>query len=608
MPGGDGELWKVVGGAKSGGIMVRFGVDTDSPAQKERLATGAIVRQLKLQGDRLRYEKVEGAGPDTGWISIKFKGADTAVMLNPPKEVTSAAPACQDGFLEFPPDFTWGVATAAYQIEGAANEGGRKPSIWDQFAKTEGKTKRGATGDVACDHYHRWRTDVEILAKLGLGAYRFSISWSRLLPDGDGPVNAVGAKFYSDLIDALLEHGITPWVTIYHWDLPMALQNRFRGWLGPKEEITRAFGHFARTCFELFGDRVKHWVTLNEPGCTSVLGFAVGGKFAPGFDEGHPSLKEGMQEYHCAHNLLLAHAEAARIYRADFKERQGGLLGIAFNAAFKRAKQLERSEDAAAARRAMEFELGWFAGPLFKGDYPASMVECCKERLPKFTKEEKALLLGSCDFFGINNYFSGLCLNLTSAKQQGFKMPNKGFHDDQNAYTVDDDAWERTDQGWAIVPWGFRDLLLYIQEQFKPPCGIIVTENGCAHERDQSKEHDEQEGVLVPRPYDAAAAVPEDLDGETYDDPDRVRYYRAHLAAVHAARAKGADVRGYFAWSFMDNFEWEDGYDNRFGIVRVDYQTQRRTIKASARFLAEVAKNRGLEAPPKSEQYKGLVF
>jgi len=607
MSSGSGELWRVVGGAKSGGVMVRFGVDKDSPQVKERLATGAVVRQKKLMGERLQFEKVEGDGPDTGWVSIKLKDTDLLVRCTPAQEVNAAEPCAKDGFLEFPPDFLWGVATAAYQIEGAAAEGGRTPGIWDEFSKTEGKTRDGATGDVACDHYRRWQTDIEVIARLGVGAYRFSISWTRLIPEGVGAVNPEGAKFYSDIIDALLARGIEPWVTLYHWDLPVSLHHGFGGWLGPKEQITAAFGAFARACFELFGDRVKRWMTLNEPGCCSVLGYGAGGKFAPGFDERHPTLKEGAQEYVCGHNMLLAHAEAVRIYRSEFAAQEGQ-VGVAFNAAFKRAKDMGRSEDLAAARRAMEFELGWFAWPMFHGDYPASMVENVKDRLPKFTREEKKLLLGSCDFFGINNYMSGLALNLVTAKQQGFRWPSKGFNDDQAAYMVEDDGWEKTDFGWAIVPWGFRDLLIYIQETFKPPGGIIVTENGCAHERDQSGEYDSKEGTLVPKPYDEATAVPEDLDGETYEDPDRVRFYKAHLAAVHAARAKGADIRGFFAWSLMDNFEWEDGYSKRFGVVRVDFPTQRRTIKASGRFLAEVAKNRGFEAPPKSEQYKGLVF
>jgi len=338
------------------------------------------------------------------------------------------------------------------------------------------------------------------------------------------------------------------------------------------------------------------------------LGYGKSGKFAPGFQEDHPSLGEGWQEYQCMHNMLLSHAEAVRIYRAEFKAAQKGEVGIAFNAQWKRPKDMGNSEDLAAARRAMAFELGWCCGPIYNGDYPQEMKEKCKEQLPTFTPDEKKLLADSCDFFGINNYFSGLVKNLVSAKQQGFRYDTKGYDDDQDAYAVQDESWEKTDFGWCICPWGFRDLLLYIQEKFNPRGGIIITENGCAYERNQSVEHDAGEGALVPQPYNPETAVPEDLDNETYDDPDRVRFYKAHMAAVHAAKAKGADIRGFFAWSFMDNFEWEEGYHQRFGIVRVDYPTQRRTIKASGRFFSEVIKNGGFEAMPKSEQFPGLAW
>lgn len=605
---GKGELWEVVGGSKTGGVLVRFGVDKDSPAHKERIATGAVVRQLKLSGERLQFEKVSGEGPESGWVSIKLKDADLLVRSNPVVEVDAAAPAIQAGFLEFPKDFVFGVATAAYQIEGAADEGGRTPSIWDEFCQTEGNTEGGASGAIACDHYHRWRDDVKLISHLGVDAYRFSISWSRLIPSGEGEANPEGVAFYNGIIDALLERNITPWVTLYHWDLPVRLHYSFGGWLGAKERIMSAFGAYARTCFQLFGDRVKRWFTINEPWCCSVLGF-LDGKFAPGFQEARASdLPMGAQEYACAHNMILAHAEAVQIYRSEFKTIQGGQIGIVLNADYKHPMNPSKSMDITAAERALDFNLGWFASPIWLGDYPSSMVEFVKGRLPRFTPEEKKIVKGSSDFFGLNSYQAGFALNLKAAKEQGLITNMVGYHGDSASYTLPDEGWATTDMGWAICPWGLRELLLHIQKKYKPAGGIIITENGTAHEAAQSAEADKREGALVPQPYIDDGVPPEDYEKETYEDPDRVRFFKAHLSAVHAARAQGADVRGYFAWSLMDNFEWNDGYGPRFGVVRVDYQTQKRTIKTSARFLADAVRRRGFEAPPKSEQYPGRVF
>jgi len=431
------------------------------------------------------------------------------------------------------------------------------------------------------------------MVQLGLQAYRFSISWSRLIPDGDGEVNPEGVKFYSSLIDELLRHNITPWVTIYHFDLPVTLNNRFKGWLGPKREIVAAFSKFARTCFQLFGDRVKRWITLNEPWC---VGYVT--------DFGFPSSKDGKDKdpYTAGHNLLLAHAEVVRLYRAEFQAKQGGQIGIVFNTDWFHPCDPESAKDREAAQRGQDFQLGWFADPVYLGDYPASLRTTCGSRLPRFTEEERRLLKGSSDFFGINSYKT---VDVTMLKD----APPVGWEGDRRIEIRNDAGWEEADQGWAMVPWGFRELLLYIQQRYSPPGGIVVCENGCAAEPKDLKALDEKPGALKPRPYRAGAGAPqEDFEKETIDDPVRLRYIKAHVSAVHDAMAKGADVRGYFVWSLFDNFEWFHGYKVRFGIVRVDYTTQKRTIKSSARFYAGVIKDRGLEAPTEEEQFGGTQF
>lgn len=603
-------LWKVIGGAKSGGVMVRYGMDKDSPQVKEaggRISTGATLKQIKLSGERLQYKKVDGDGPETGWVSIKLKDAVLVEKLVKDAVVNAACPCIKDGFLEFPKEFVFGVATAAFQIEGAGKKYGRAPCIWDEYCEKGDKIKHeGATGDVACDHYHRFKDDIKIMKTMGVKHYRFSVSWCRLIPGGEGAVNQQAVDFYNNLINELKAQGIEPWCTLYHWDLPIALHRApFWGWLGKKEDVTKAFGHFAHTCFRLFGDRVKKWMTLNEPHCCANLGYGAGGKFAPGFQADHPSLKEGAQEYMCMHNMLLSHAEAVKIYRENFKATQKGEIGIAFNAQWKRPKDMGSSEDISAANRCMEFELGWSCGPIYKGDYPQVVKDKVKDRLPQFTFDEKKLLKDSCDFFGINNYFSGLAQNLAMARQQGWRHEHRGIDEDQEAYALQDASLAQTDFNWGVCPWGFRDLLLHIQEKFSPKGGIFVTENGCAYERDESAEYDSVPENLVPKEWDAENPPAEDFENETYEDPMRVKFFKAHLAAVHAAKAKGADVRGFFAWSFLDNFEWEEGYTKRFGIVRVDYPTQKRTIKRSGRFFSEVIKKGGFEAMPKEEQWQG---
>ncbi|MFP4283076.1 MAG: GH1 family beta-glucosidase [Opitutales bacterium] len=460
--------------------------------------------------------------------------------------------------LRFPDSFTFGTATASYQIEGAWLEGGKGLSIWDAFTHTPGKILGGDTGDVACDHYHRFREDVRLMAGLGLKAYRLSLSWSRILPQGRGTVNAEGIRFYNELIDTLLEHGITPWVTLYHWDLPLALQLEMDGWRSP--DLPDVYAAYARVCFENFGDRVKHWITLNEPWVVSIFGYNHG-VMAPG-------RKSRREPYAVAHQLLRGHARAVRVYNEDFRGRQGGRIGITNNADW-REPASEAPADREAAQRALEFYLGWFADPIYKGDYPACMRERVADRLPQFSEEDRALLKNSSDFFGLNHYTT----HYASAVRPGSQVEadpygNGGISEDQDVLLTSDPAWKKTLMNWNIVPWGCRKLLHWIDERYGHP-EIIITENGCALE-----DHV--------------------VDGAV-DDPERIAFIRGYLEECHRAIEEGVHLNGYFLWSFMDNFEWALGKSRRFGMVYTDYTTLQRIPKSSAHWFAHVAKHHGFE-------------
>ncbi|MDQ8181350.1 GH1 family beta-glucosidase [Pelagicoccus sp. SDUM812005] len=457
----------------------------------------------------------------------------------------------------FPDGFLWGTATAAYQIEGAAATDGRGPSIWDAFSHIPGKTAEGHTGDVACDHYHRWEEDIELMKRMGVGCYRFSISWSRIQPQGKGEVNETGIAFYNKLIDGLVAAGITPWVTLFHWDLPLALQMEHDGLLNP--EIADRFAQYSRICFERFGDRVKNWITLNEPWCSSFLGHG-NAYFAPG-------RASADEPYVAAHNLLRAHAYIVDVYRREFQAEQKGQIGITNNCDW-REPASDSEGDKAAAQRALEFFLGWFADPVYFGDYPAVMRERVGERLPQFTPEDAKLLKGSSDFFGLNHYTTMIA---SEPKQEvsgtGDIKGNGGMMEDQQVELAGDPSWEQTDMGWNIVPWGCRKLLEWIDARYGHP-PIYITENGCA--------------------------MPGEDDRETaLNDTRRVEFLKGYIGACHEAIQNGVDLRGYMCWSMMDNFEWALGYTRRFGLHWVDYETGERQPKASAKWYAETVKNNG---------------
>lgn len=457
----------------------------------------------------------------------------------------------------FPADFIWGTATSSYQIEGGWNADGKGPSIWDAFTQIPGRIHEGETGDIACDHYHRWREDVQLMKQLGVNAYRFSIAWSRILPDGTNKqVNQAGIDFYSQLIDELLANGIQPWVTLYHWDLPLALEMEKDGWLNP--QIADAFADYAAVCFEHFGDRVKNWITLNEPWVVAVLGYGQG-VFAPG-------RTSNSEPYLAAHHLLLAHAKAVQVYRTKYQAEQGGQIGMSNNCDW-REPLTDSPADVEAAQRALEFFVAWFADPIYHGRYPQCMIDRLGDRLPKFSAEEVALLKGSSDFFGLNHYTTMLAADSGGEVVQGNVYGNGGLSEDQDVVLQQDPSWELTNMQWAVVPWGCKKLLHWLADRYDNP-PIIITENG--------------------------GAFPDELKEGKVDDQDRLQFVKSYLTACHEAIEEGVNLKGYMLWSFMDNFEWASGYSKRFGIHYVDFETLERIPKASAIWYSEVVNRNGL--------------
>jgi len=450
----------------------------------------------------------------------------------------------------FPEGFVWGSATSAYQIEGAHLEDGKGPSIWDAFCSIPGRIYENHNGNVAIDHYHRYKEDVALMKSQGFHAYRLSISWPRVMPDGKGKVNEAGIEFYSNLIDELLANGITPWVTLYHWDLPLALEMEEDGWLN--DSIADRFEAFADLCFERFGDRVKNWITFNEPWVVTILGYGQG-QFAPGRTSNDAP-------YLAAHNILRAHGRAVNLFRTKYAH-QSGSIGITNNCDW-REPLTDSAEDKAAAERALLFFLGWFADPIYKGDYPAEMRERLGDRLPQFTDEDMAMIRNSSDFFGLNHYTTMYAAQAKHGEAQDNIAGNGGISEDQAVNLSQDPNWTLTGMDWAVVPWGCRKLLLWITERYDKPT-IYITENGFA-------------------------CKDKEIDGEIDDSNTRLDYYRQYLNGCHEAIEAGADLKGYFAWSMFDNFEWAHGYSGRFGLNWVDYDTLERKPKASARWFTEV--------------------
>jgi len=457
---------------------------------------------------------------------------------------------------KFDNNFVWGAATSSYQIEGAAFDDNKGLSIWDDFVRIPGKTANGENADVSCDFYHTYRDDIALMAHLGIKAFRFSISWPRILPSGFGEVNEKGIQFYSDMIDCLLKHGIEPYATLYHWDLPLELQQTHNGWLNP--QIADWFAEYADVCFQNFGDRVKNWITINEPWVVAILGYGQG-VFAPG-------TISKTEPYLVAHNELLAHGKAVQLYREKYQASQLGKIGISLNCDW-REPLTNKPEDAEAAERALLFFAGWFADPIWFGDYPEVMHQRIGHKLPQFTPEEKAMLTGSSDFFGLNHYTTMFAANATEIDPDRNVYGNGGISEDQEVDLSVDPNWKTTSMNWAVVPWGFQKLLEWISTRYSNP-GILVTENGMSN-------IDQVENGKV-------------------NDLARIDFIKSYLEACHQAIENGTQVKGYFAWSLLDNFEWALGYQKQFGLIHVDMQTLIRTPKDSAYWYSKVIEDGGI--------------
>ncbi|CZT49723.1 probable beta-glucosidase [Rhynchosporium secalis] len=465
--------------------------------------------------------------------------------------------------LSLPKDFHWGFATAAYQIEGAPEADGRGPSIWDKFCAIPGKIADGSSGDVACDSYNRTAEDISLLKETGAKAYRFSISWSRIIPLGgrNDPINPAGIAFYKKFVDDLLAEGITPFVTLFHWDLPNALDERYGGLLN-KEEFVADFANYARVLFEAI-PKVLYWITFNEPWCSSILGYNTG-FFAPGHTSDRTKSAVGDSTTECwivGHNFLIAHGAAVKIYREEFKPKNGGEIGITLNGDAVYPWDPTDPLDVEAAERKLEFSIAWFADPIYHGRYPASMIKQLGSRLPTFTPEEMALVQGSNDFYGMNHYTANYIKHKTTTPEADDFLGNLETLFESKTGEI---IGPETQSFWLRPnPQGYRNLLNWISKRYNYP-KIYCTENGTSLKGEN------------------------DLPIEQIlDDEFRAEYFRGYIDALaKAVTLDGVNVRGYLAWSLMDNFEWAEGYETRFGVTYVDYEGgQKRHLKKSAKVI-----------------------
>uniref|UniRef100_A0A7N0V1W1 Beta-glucosidase n=1 Tax=Kalanchoe fedtschenkoi TaxID=63787 RepID=A0A7N0V1W1_KALFE len=509
----------------------------------------------------------------TIWCCVSLFLCQLSVLLFPPVCAAGSVLSLPEGEevkrSDFPDGFLFGAASSSYQVEGAHLEDGRGWSNWDIFTRLPGEIEDGSNGDISTDHYHRYLEDIEKLQSMGADAYRFSISWSRILPRGRfGDVNPSGIAFYDRLIDALLVKGIKPFVTLYHHEVPQALEDKFGSWLSPL--MQDEFVTFAEVCFKSFGDRVQYWMTINEPNLFTQFAYMTGsyppGRCSPPF--GNCSAGNSLTEPLIAmHNMLLAHAKAAKLYRDKYQAQQGGLVGIV--GSFSGYEPLTSSvEDAEAVNRAFIFNFGWMLDPLIFGDYPVEMRNLFRSDLPLFSPAEIQIVKGSVDFIGVNHYtvlYVNDCLHPSPSCSPKDANPASGFLrtgimrdgvpiGDQTAF------WR-----FCVVPRGMEKVVNYLKERYNNT-PLFITENGYAGE-------------------------PEENIQNSLNDYKRVEYMKSYLAALARATRNGADVRGYFVWSLLDSFEWEHGYRLKFGLHYVDFTTQRRTPRLSAkwysRFMAE---------------------
>ena len=444
--------------------------------------------------------------------------------------------------LSFPKGFLWGVAASAYQIEGAYNEDGKGESIWDRFVRWPAHILKGDTGNVACDHYHRMPDDVALFKELGIPCYSFTISWTRILPQGRGMVNQKGLDFYDRLVDELLAAGIQPKATLYHWDFPQALQE-LGGW--PNRDSTDWFADYARIVFNKLADRVKFWATHNEPWVAAFLGYATG-LHAPG-------ICDYSQAYQTAHHLLLAHGKAVQVYREG---GYGGKIGLVLNLNGL-IPASDSDEDRAATQRVHDETHALFLDPVFNGTYPQALFDYIGPHQPKVQAGDAEIIQQPVDFLGLNYYNTDYVAfdifgGLNKARLIPFSAP----------------GWGRTEMNWGINPSGLKREVLHVKEKYGNP-KLYVTENGCA-----MPDAPDENGFVA--------------------DWNRIDFLRAHLRYLHEAIDEGANVNGYFVWSILDNFEWERGYGPRFGLVRVDYQTLARIPKQSAYWYRDVIDNNSI--------------
>ena len=440
--------------------------------------------------------------------------------------------------MSFPKDFLWGAATSSYQIEGAASEEGRGECIWTRFSHTPGNVYKGHTGDVACDHYHRYQEDVALMQKIGLDAYRFSISWPRVIPQGIGETNPKGLDFYDRLVDELLAAEIIPFVTLYHWDLPQALQDK-GGWENP--DSVKWFRDYAALMSEHLGDRVKNWVTHNEPWVVAFLGNMIG-EHAPGY-------QDPRKAYVVAHHVLLSHGAAVPVLRENVPDAKIGLV----NAESARTPASDTPEDKAAVELSTSLGSGWFLDPIYKGHYPPDAVEFLGETLDGIDLDAVSKAQQPLDYLGVNYYF---------------RHYEKAGPDGAPQIVPQDDV-PKTTMDWEIYPQGMLEMLRRINETYDPG-ELYITENGAAFDDPLP-----QNGVV--------------------EDPDRVDYLAKHFAVAKQAVEEGIPLKGYFVWSLMDNFEWAHGYHQTFGIIHVDFETMERTPKRSALYYKEWIANHQAE-------------
>ncbi|XP_045820541.1 non-cyanogenic beta-glucosidase-like [Trifolium pratense] len=466
---------------------------------------------------------------------------------------------------DFPDDFIFGAGSSAYQVEGAANQGGKGPSIWDTYTNDHPeRIKDGSNADITVDQYHRYKEDVEIVKDQNMDSYRFSISWPRILPKGrlSGGINQEGITYYHNLIDELLKKDITPFVTLFHWDLPQVLETEYGGFLSP--QIIDDFHDYADLCFKEFGNKVIYWVTLNEPQMFTKGGYALG-TYAPGRCSNPPCQdgNSGTEPYKVTHNLILAHTKVVHLYKSTYqKKHQKGKIGITLNTNWYMPFGDNNIPDKKAADRALDFQFGWYMEPLTTGDYSKSMRAIVKDRLPKFTELQSREVNGSFDFIGINYYTSNYVKNTPlqdNAKPSYTTDPMTELSFNKNGIPLG----PRAAAVWLYVyPKGLRDLLIHIKDKYNNPA-VYITENGMNELNDPTLSL--EEAIL-----------------DTY----RIDYYYRHFHYIHSAIKSGSNVKGFFAWSLLDSFEWVDGFTSRFGLIFVDYKNGlKRHPKLSAQWL-----------------------